>query len=111
MTKKTPTRRAPKHLADRGKAFWLDVAGVYALEDSDVPLLTACGEMLDRAQAAKEQIAKEGQTMVDRFGQVKAHPAIEIERASLLAFIRIRRELGLDAAPPDSRPPLPKGYR
>lgn len=110
MTKKA-YKRPPKHLAERGRTFWAHVASAFALEDSDLPLLTAAAEMLDRAEQAKHKLAAEGMTAVDRFGQTKPHPAVEIERASLLAFVRIRRELGLDAGPADSRPPLPKGYR
>ena len=63
------------------------------------------------AQEARKLIEQEGLTFKDRFGQTKSYPAVEVERQSLLAFVRIRRELGLDVEPPDSRPPLPRGYR
>lgn len=107
----THKSKVPKHLEKRGRAFWVLVCDEFALEASDLPLLLACCELLDRADEARQKVLNEGLTIVDRFGQTKTHPAVEIERQSLLAFVRIRRELGLDVEPPDSRPPLPRGYR
>jgi len=73
---------------------------------------TACdAPMYGRTMRHTKNRRYEGLTVKDRFGQTKGHPAVEIERQSLLAFVRIRRELGLNVEPPDSRPPLPRGYR
>lgn len=55
---------------------------------------------------AQAQLADDGLTTVDRYGGVKAHPAVVIERDSRTAFLRAMRELGLDLeAPATSRPP------
>ena len=111
-TKKSLKPQSPSNLGPAGEAYFALVAEAFELLPEDVPLLVAACEMLDRAASAKAIIAKEGVTTTDRWGQVKPHPAVDIERQSRLAFVRIRRELGLDAAvPPDSRPPLPRGYR
>lgn len=59
---------------------------------------------------AREQIAADGITVPDRYGVLKAHPAVAIERDSRLAFARLLRELALDAATPDSRPPRTADY-
>ena len=83
----------------------------FDLHETDQTLLVSCCEMLDRAETARILIEAEGLTFRDRFGQAKSHPAVEIERASHLTFIRLRREIGLDVEPPDSRPPLPRGYK
>ena len=83
----------------------------FDIADHDEPLLVACCEMLDRAEEARKKVEKEGLTVIDRFNQPKPHPAVDIECQSLLSFVRIRRELGIDAEPPDSRPLLPRGYK
>lgn len=101
----------PDHLGEAGNAYWHLVAAEYALGDDDLTLLSSACEMLDRAESARQTITSGGLIVVDRFGQSKPHPAVDIERQSRLAFVRIRRELALDVEPPASRGPLPRGYR
>jgi P27 family predicted phage terminase small subunit len=101
----------PTSLGKAGRHYWRRVVTQYELGEADLELLTGCCHLLDRAAVARETIAQQGQTVIDRYGQVKPHPAVEQERQAWLAFVRVRRELGLDVAPADSRPPLPKGYR
>ena len=97
MTAKRTKRPAPpKRLRKRGRDYWRIVLDLYDLDEADQALLLAACEMLDRADSAREQVDKEGQTQVDRFGQVKPHPCIDIERQALMAFVRVRRELALD---------------
>jgi len=68
-------------------------------------LRLAC-EALDRCAEAREVLASEGPYVRDRFGQVRAHPAVAVERDSRLAALRAFRELSLDrTAPDDVRPP------
>lgn len=105
-------RKSPpkKRLKTRGLAFWKIVTDEFTLTDGDCELLLVACELLDRAQQCRELLEKDGLTIVDRFNQTKSHPALEGERQSLLAFIKVRRELGLDVAPEESRGPLPRGY-
>lgn len=111
ITAKTP-KSPPKQLKTRGAKYWRTVMSEFELSDSDQALLLAACQQLDRAEAARKEVESAGLTFVDRFGQTKGHPAIDIERQSLLAFVRIRRELGLDVEPPDTRPATyPRGYR
>ena len=110
--KAPPKTDAPSHLQTRGREWFCMVASAFNFEPHDLALVQAAAEQLDRAEAARVQIAAEGQTTIDRFRQVKPHPAVEQEKQALLAFVRLRRELGLDVEPPaDSRPPLRRGYR
>lgn len=104
-------RKTPSTLGKAGVAYWKAVCTEFDLGDDDKTLLESACIMLDRAAAARAIIDKDGVIIEDRFEQKKPHPAIDIERQSQLAFVRIRRELGLDIEPPDSRPPLPRGYR
>lgn len=105
----------PKHLRRQGAAYWRRVVASYPddfRDDSeDQDLLRLCCEQLDRCWAANRKIRGDGLFIKDRFGHTKPHAAAEIERQAALAFVRIRRELNLDEAPSDTRPPLPAGYR
>lgn len=102
---------APAHLRDAGASHWREVLGQFDFAAFDLPMLQSACEQLDRAAAAREIIAKEGVTITDRFGQLKEHPAVAVERAAHLAFVRIERELALQVPAPDTRPPLGRNYR
>jgi phage terminase small subunit len=84
----------------------------YVLEDRHIRLLVAAGRLWDQAEECRSIIEKEGSLAVDRFGQTKAHPAVEMERVSLIGFSKLLREVGLDLSRPDDpRPPSrPGGY-
>ncbi|MGI8556853.1 MAG: P27 family phage terminase small subunit [Solirubrobacteraceae bacterium] len=96
---------APAHLTRSTRAWWRSVAGEYDLEGHHLRLLTLAAEAYDRAQEAREAVARDGAYAADRFGALKAHPAIAVERDSRIAFARLVRELDLDGTPlPDPRP-------
>jgi phage terminase small subunit len=77
----------------------------FEMEQHHTRVLTAAAETWDRAQEAREAIAKHGAFYADRFGAPKAHPAVAVERDAKILFARLVRELRLDIEPPDSRPP------
>lgn len=102
--KKSP--EAPTHLEPETRIWWAQVESAFELEAHHLKLLTFAAEAWDRAQQARERIAKDGAYLPDRFGVLHAHPAVAVERDSRLAFARLIRELDLDTeAPPESRPP------
>ena len=103
--------KAPKHLTAPTRQWWEAVCEQWELEDHHRRLLTLAGESWDRAVQARKAIAEQGLTYNDRFGTPRARPEISIERDSRLAFARLLRELGLDVAEPDSRPPRIGGQR
>lgn len=80
----------------------------WALEDHQMKVLRAAAEAWDRREQARELLARDGLTYKNRFGDIKPHPAVAIERDSRLSFIRAVRELNLDMEPPESRPPALK---
>jgi phage terminase small subunit len=97
---------APRHLAVATRRWFDQVLVDYDLEPHHVRLLTLAAEAWDAGQRAREQLAAEGSTYVDRYGAPHPHPAAAIERDSRVSFARMIRELDLDAAPPaDPRPP------
>ena len=105
---KIPT--PPKHLSRESTAWWRDVAGAYVLAPSDLRLLQLCCESWDRGQAAREELAANGTTYLDRWSQPRAHPAVAIERDARVAVVRCLRELALDVdGPPTPQPPTIAG--
>ena len=63
---------------------------------------------VDRLVAARREIAARGIVVPDRYGALKANPAVAIERDARIALARLLRELQLsDDADLDSsiRPP------
>ena len=108
MSVRTP--QAPDHLSRRARAFWRSIVADYALENHQLELLRRTCEAMDRADEAREQIASEGMTTTDRYGQVKPHPCVNIERDARLAIARLLREMSLDVGDPDASRPPHLGY-
>ena len=106
MTSKR-VQTAPKHLALPTKRWWLSVVTDWELEDHHVRLLTLAAEAWDRCAEAREIIAEKGLVFETRLGELRANPAVAVDRDSRLAFARLLRELDLDIAAPSSdvRPP------
>ena len=105
--KRGPT--PPKHLSAAAKKWWKQVDREFELEDHHRHLLTLAAQSWDRATQAREVIAEEGITVLDRYGCPKAHPAVAIERDSQLRFARLLREMQLDDEPEPPRIPRKRG--
>lgn len=100
----------PPYLAEAGRRFWLQVVQEWELDVRSLALLAAACKQADRAAEAREILQQQPVVILDRFGQPKTHPAVDVERNASLAFVRILREIGLDVEPPpDSRPPRRPG--
>lgn len=98
--------KAPRHLKAKTKEWFNAVLADYVLEPHHVRLLTLAAQAWDRAEQAREVLAKTGLTFDDRFGQPHARPEVAIERDSRIAFARLVRELGLDYEVEDRAPSL-----
>ena len=109
MTAKTKTPRPPASLGEAGRKYWRTVCETFILEGHHVDILRSACEQLDRANSARAEIQSNGVVVLDRFGQPKASPAVEIERQAHSTFLKLARELGLDVAPPESRGPRRPG--
>ncbi len=104
MSERLPA--APSHISGRAKGLWRALVKEFALEAHQLELLRRACEASDRADEARELLAGDGLTTVDRYGQVKPHPAVNIERDARLAEARLIRELALEPAEPEApRPP------
>ena len=85
----------PPHLSADGKRLWIRLSDDYVLDDSGAQtLLRALCEALDRCEQARRRIRKDGAYLRDRFGQMRPHPAVAVERDSrnqILAAIKALR--------------------
>lgn len=94
----------PADLGDPGAKYWRSVVEDFELDESALELLAHACRQLDRAEAARTALKRDGMTFVDRWGQPRCHPALAEERAAHLAFLRLRRELAIDTEEPSSEP-------
>lgn len=88
--------KIPRHLSTKTRKFAARIIEDFDLEPHHFEILCRTAEAMDRADAARDLVAKEGLTVVDRYGTPKAHPAVAIERDARVAVLRGLRELGLD---------------
>jgi P27 family predicted phage terminase small subunit len=97
---------APKHLSARGRRLWRDLICTYSLDDpAGLELLRRACEASDRADQARDVLAKEGLTVATRFGEVRVHPAVAVERDSRNALRQLLRELRVTEPPTEDRIP------
>jgi P27 family predicted phage terminase small subunit len=106
MKKRVPT--PPYHLSTRCKAWWKSVVRDFELEDHHLHLLRLCAEALDRCEEARAILGEDGITFRDDRGNVRSHPAVQIEKDARIAVARLLRELSLDA---DAAPDAPRPVR
>jgi P27 family predicted phage terminase small subunit len=94
----------PQHLSARSKAFWRRLTGEYVITDAPgLELLRRACEASDRADSAREEIEGDGATFRTRFGEIRVHPAIAVERDARNALRQLLRELRVTAPPDDPR--------
>jgi hypothetical protein len=62
-------------------------------------VLQSFGNAEAREQAARDQIEREGQTVLDRFDQAKPHPLLATERDARAQKMQALKALNLDLEP------------
>ena len=89
------------------RAFYRRIERTHALSEHHRRLLVVACQAHSRMEQAQRTVAVERLTTVDRHGQARPHPAIQIENQCRIAFIRALRELALadEDLPADVRPP------
>jgi len=99
--------KPPKELKASGRRFWRKVNSDFDLvEFHHFELLRQSCFCLDRIETAQKEVEKDGKAFIqDRFGQLREHPALKVEKDNRILFARLLRELGLDIATTESRPP------
>ncbi len=108
MKSLTNGHRPPHHLSHEARRVWREIVAEYAIGDSGgLRILRVALEFFDRAQACRRAIEKDGMTVVDKFGQMKPHPLLPIERDSRAGFLNALKMLNLDLEPVRDRPGRP----
>jgi phage terminase small subunit len=87
----------PKGLRPAQRRLWREIVAAFELETHHLRILASACFELDRAEAAEETIATEGEYLTNaRSHAVKPHPAGQVARSARLAAARLLRELGLE---------------
>ncbi len=110
MKSKPVADPAPQHLSEASQALFVRIRDDYSLagDDAALTLLRLAFEAVDRCEQARLRIATDGAYLPNRFGELRPHAALAIERDSRLSAARLLRELGLspdEASLNDNRPP------
>jgi len=91
------TEKPPKGLTAEARRWWRRIVAEYEDWDSGDLLVLQLGlESLDRLMQARALIDAEGLCVADRFGTMRPHPALSVERDSRAACLRAFKQLGLD---------------
>ena len=101
----------PAHLSDESKGTWRDLLREWpSIADvAGLRILRVALESFDRAQEAREEIDRDGMTVMDRFNQVRPHPLLATERDNRAAFLAGMKALNLDLEPLRDGPGRPGG--
>jgi hypothetical protein len=111
LVRSTPKGPAPPRSLDKpGLSLWNSIQTEYDISDSGGAemLLQACGA-LDRAEALRAEIDKDGEIIRTRSG-IKVHPGVKDELACRAFVVRTLQRLGLNfeaIKPAVGRPPGP----
>jgi phage terminase small subunit len=90
----------PAHLGAAGTRLWAEVVQQYRIGDSaGLALVTTAAECLDRLREAQEAVREHGVLIRDRYGGLKANPAIAVERGARDGMIAALRSLNLNLEP------------
>lgn len=98
--------RPPRHLSPAARRLFADVVSRYELEAHHTALLIKSLEAYDRAEQARAEIGAGPLAVHSRFGELKPHPLLAVERDNRAQFGALMRQLGLDIEgppPPSAR--------
>ena len=101
------TAKAPTELSKRSQTPWRAALDVYDLHAAELELLRCALVSLDRADEAGAAIARDGVTVVDRYGSPNSHLAADIETRNRAALARMVAQLVDD----ETKAPHPKSIR
>lgn len=95
-------KKAPKHLSLEARRFVERVWEAYELSDHHDRLLIEAAGALDRANAARAELdKKQSLIFIDRHGNEKASPLIQVESTNRALFAKLLKDLRLDETPPE----------
>jgi hypothetical protein len=103
----------PRPLGRHGAALWDRVMRAYRIEDEGgIELLALACQSLDRAEALREAIDRDGEVILNSKGESRVHPGIKDELANRALVARLLERLGLnvEAVKSPGRPPPQRGW-
>lgn len=106
----TTRRNTPKGLSTEAGTWWKRLTNEYEIsDDAGLLLLETAMQAFDRLRECQAAIKRDGQMVLDRFGQRKAHPLLPAERDARAQMLTALKALNLDVEPLHDRPGRPAG--
>lgn len=91
----------PEFLPADAKEFWrttvTQLAAIGLVDRIDGPALEMLATMYARVRQAARVVASDGHFSLGSVGQVREHPAVKIERESMVMFLRFAEQFGMTA--------------
>jgi len=98
----------PRPLGHHGQSLFDRVLREYDVSDvAGRELLTLASQSLDRAEALREAIDRDGEFLMQRNGGMREHPGIKPELANRAFVVKTLGKLGLDLEPLRTGPGRP----
>jgi hypothetical protein len=95
-----PPPKADRALGEHGQALWDQVTNEYLIEDAGGrEILLGICQALDRAEALKVVIDRDGPVITTQAGGVRDHPLLRHELQNRAFIAKSLRMLGLDVEP------------
>jgi hypothetical protein len=103
-------REPPKSLKKAGRNLWNSIQDQYGIDDAGglAHLLTACRSE-DDLERMRGTVARDGDTITDRFGQKREHPLLGAIRGLEAVKRQALKSLNLDLEPLRDKPGRPGG--
>ena len=102
--------KPPRDLSREACRWWRRLTTEYEIgDDAGRLILMTAMEAFDRMRQAQAVLTKDGLSIKDRFGQVKAHPLAVVERDSRAQMMAALKALNLDIEPLRDGPGRPSG--
>ena len=87
------TYSAKKYWYPQVRKFFRAVVQKFDLESFELEIFYGCCDNLNRFHEAKEILDKDGITFTTTSGQIKKHPATELERQGWMSFLAGMKQL------------------
>ena len=97
--------KPPSDLGPAGIAYWKRIVKAWKLDAHQPEILAQACRCLDVIAKAESAMAATGPIVVDRFGQQKPAPSVNVIRDYRGLFARLVRELALSTPDESERPP------
>ena len=98
--KSSPARAPVTLMSAEARAWWRRLQQEYGISDEGGRLLLQTAmEAYQRMRDAQEAVSAEGMTVKDRFGAIKVHPLLNVERDCRAQMLAALKALRLDVEP------------